>query len=172
MRDTLLNSKSRLNAFYICCFEKLNKQFLTGNSMAAYMEFFENKKNIIESLVESCFDSERADSVYDVLVKGEIFLDSLFWNTNEAQNVFHIYDSAIKAAKLQGKGKYYRQQLSSIAFGEVTWGRKGKTRHLLSKVNELQTAASIVPNLEKANTCAIWESITLLPKKRIMECSS
>ena len=149
MRDTLLNSKSRLNAFYICCFEKLNKQFLTGNSMAAYMEFFENKKNIIESLVESCFVFERADSVYDVLVKGEIFLDSLFWNTNEAQNFFHIYDSAIKAAKLQGKGKYYRQLLSSIAFGEVTWGRKGKTRHLLSKVNELQTAAPIVPNLEK-----------------------
>ena len=108
MRDTLLNSKSRLNAFYICFFEKLNKQFLTGNSMAAYTEFFENKKNIIESLVDSCFDSERADSVYDVLVKGEIFLDSLFWNTNEAQNFFHIYDSAIKAAKLQGKGKYYR----------------------------------------------------------------
>ena len=149
MRDTLLNSKSRLTAFYICFFEKLNKQFLTGNSMAAYMEFFENKKNIIESLVESCFDSERADNVYDVLVKGEIFLDSLFWNTNEAQNFFHIYDSAIKAAKLQGKGKYYRQLLSSIAFGEVTWGRKGKTRHLLSKVDELQTAASIVPNLEK-----------------------
>ena len=79
MRDTLLNSKSRLNAFYICCFEKLNKQFLTGNSMAAYMEFFENKKNIIESLVESCFDFERADSVYDVLVKGEIFLDKTFF---------------------------------------------------------------------------------------------
>ena len=149
MRGTLLSRESRLNAFYICCFEKLNKQFLTGNSMEAYMEFFENKKNIIESLVESCFDSERADSVYDVLVKGEIFLDSLFWNTNEAQNFFHIYDSAIKAAKLQGKGKYYRQQLSSIAFGEVTWGRKGKTRHLFSKVNELQTATSIVPNLEK-----------------------
>ena len=148
MRDTLLKSKSRLNAFYVSLLEKLNEKFLTGNSMAAYIEFYENK-NIIESILESCLDSERADSVYDVLVRGEIFLDLLFWNTSEAKNFLHIYDSAIKAAKLQGKGKYYRQLLSSIAFYEVTWGRKGKTRHLLSKVNELQTAASLVPNLEK-----------------------
>ena len=149
MNETFLNSKCRMNAYYVSLLEKLNEQFLSGNSMAAYIEFYENKKNMIESVVESCLDSERADSVYDVLVKGEIFLDSLFWNTSEAKNVFHIYDSAIKAANLQGKEKYYRQLFSSKAFGEVTWGRKGKTRHLLSKVNELQTAASLVPILEK-----------------------
>ena len=149
MRDTLLNSKSRLNAFYVSLLEKLNEQFLTGNSMAAYIEFYENKKNIIESVVESCLDSDRANSVYDVLVKGEIFLDSLFWNASEAENFFYIYDTAIQAANLQKKDKHYRQLLSSRAFGEVTWGQKGMTRHLLSKVNELQAAASLVPNLEK-----------------------
>ena len=149
MRDTLLNAKSRFNAFFVCLFEKLNEQFLTENSMAAYIEFYENKENIIESIVKSCSDSEGANSVYDVLVKGEIFLDSLFWNISEAKNFFHIYDSAIEAANLQKKDTYYRQLLSSRAFGEVTAGRKGKTRHLLSKVNELQTAASIVPDLEK-----------------------
>ena len=149
MRDTLLNSKSRLKAYYVSLLEKLNEQFLTGNSMAAYIEFYENKKNIIESVVESCLDSDRANSVYDVLVKGEIFLDSLFWNASEAENFFYIYDTAIKAANLQKKDKHYRQLLSSRAFGEVTWGQKGMTRHLLSKVNELQAAASLVPNLEK-----------------------
>ena len=149
MRDTLLNSESRFNAFYICLFEKLNEQFLTENSMTAYIEFYENKENIIESIVKSCSDSERADSVYDVLVKGEIFLDSLFWNISEAKNFFHIYDSAIKAANLQKKDTYYRQLLSSRAFGELNLGRKGKTIHLLSKVNELQAAAFLVPNLEK-----------------------
>ena len=148
MPETFLNAKSRLNAFYVSLLEKLNEQFLTGNSMAAYIEFYDNKKNIIES-VESCLDSERADSVYDVLVKGEIFLDSLFWNNSEVKNFFHIYDTAIKAANLQKKDKYYRQLLSSRAFGEVTWGREGKTRHLLSKVNELQAAASLPSNLEK-----------------------
>ena len=149
MTETFLNSKSRLNAYYVSLLEKLNEQFLTGNSMAAYIGFYENKTNIIESVVESCLDSERADSVYDVLVKGEIFLDSLFWNTSEAGNFYYIYDTAIKAADLQKKDKYYRQLLSSRAFCEVTWRRKGKTRYLLSKVNELQIAASIVPNLEK-----------------------
>ena len=149
MPGTFLNAKSRLNAFYVSLLEKLNEKFLTGNSMAAYIEFYENKKNIIESVVESCLDSDRADSVYDVLVKGEIFLDSLFCSASEAKNFFYIYDTAIEAANLQKKDKYYRQLLSSRAFGEVTWARKGKTRHLLSKVYELQTAASIVPNLEK-----------------------
>ena len=149
MTETFLNSKRRLNAFYVSLLEKLSEQFLTGNSMTAYIKFYENKKNIIESLVESCFDSERADSVYDVLVKGEIFLDSLFCNTSEAKNFFHIYDTAIKAANLQNKDEYYRQLLFSRAFGEVTWGREGKTRHLLSKVNELQAAASLPSNLEK-----------------------
>ena len=149
MKETFLNSKSRLNAFYVCLLEKLNEQFLTGNSMAAYIEFYENKKNIIESVVESCSDSETADSVFDVLVKAEIFLDSLFCSASEAKNFIHIYDTAMKAAKQQKKDKYYRQLLSSRAFGEVTWRREGKTRHLLSKVNELQTAASLVPNLEK-----------------------
>ena len=67
MPETFLNAKSRLNAFYVSLLEKLNEQFLTGNSMAAYIEFYENKKNIIESVVESCLDSERADSVYELL---------------------------------------------------------------------------------------------------------
>ena len=147
MTETILNSKSRLNAFYVSLLEKLNEQFLTGNSMAAYVEFYENEKNIVESVIESCLDSERTDSVYDVLVKGEIFLASLF--CSEAKNFIHIYDTAIKAAKLQKKDKYYRQLLLSRAFVEVTWGLQGKTRHLLSKVNELQAAASLVPNLEK-----------------------
>ena len=147
MTETFLNSKSRLNAFYVSLLEKLNEQFLTGNSMAAYIEFYEHKKNIIKSVVESCLDSERADSVYDVLVKGEIFLTSLFWS--EGKNFIQIYDTAIKAAKQQKEDTYYRQLLSSRAFAEVTWGLKGKTRHLLSKVNELQAAASFVPNLEK-----------------------
>ena len=149
MTETFLNSKRRLNAFYVSLLEKLNEHFLTGNSMAAYIEFYENKKNIIESVVESCFDFERADSVYNVLVKGEMFLASLFGNAKEAGNFFHIYDTAIKAANLQKKDEYYRQLLSSRAFGEVTWGREGKTRHLLSKVNELQAAASLPSNLEK-----------------------
>ena len=88
MPETFLNAKSRLNAFYVSLLEKLNDQFLTGNSMAVYTEFYANKKNIIESVVESCSDSERPDSVYDVLVIREIFLAALFFNTSEAKAFF------------------------------------------------------------------------------------
>ena len=110
MLETYLNAKSRLNAFYVSLLEKLNEQFLTGNSMAAYIEFYENKKSIIESVVEGCLDSDRADSVYDVLVKGEIFLASLF--CSEAKNFIHIYDTAIKAAKQQKEDNSYPPELS------------------------------------------------------------
>ena len=78
--------------------------------MAAYIEFYENKKSIIESVVEGCLDSDRADSVYDVLVKGEIFLASLF--CSEAKNFIHIYDTAIKAAKQQKEDNSYPPELS------------------------------------------------------------
>ena len=43
MKEIMLNSKARLYAFYISLFEKLNKQFLTGQSMQAFIDFYEEK---------------------------------------------------------------------------------------------------------------------------------
>ena len=79
MKEIMLNSKARLSAFYISLFEKLNKQFLTGQSMQAFIDFYEEKQNIIESLMESCSDPKTCDVAFGVLTKAEIFLDSLFW---------------------------------------------------------------------------------------------
>ena len=79
MKETMLNSKARLSAFYVSLFDKLNKQFLTGQSMQAFIDFYEEKQNIIESLIESCSDPETCDVAFGVLTKAEIFLDSLFW---------------------------------------------------------------------------------------------
>ena len=76
--EAMLNSKGRLNAFHLSLFEKLNEQFLTGHSMKAYIAFYENKKGIIQSLTESCSDTKTAENAFDVLAKGELFLDSLF----------------------------------------------------------------------------------------------
>ena len=149
MNRTILNAKGRLNAFYVSYFDKLNKQFLTGHSMAAYVAFYEDKDSIIQSLVEGCLDSKTADTVFDILVKGELFLDSLFWTASEGKNFDDIYDAAIKAANLHGNEKYHRQLLTSKAFGEATWGRKGQTNHLLSEVKVLQAASSLVSNQEK-----------------------
>ena len=64
MNKTILDAKGRLNAFYVSYFDKLNKQFLTGHSMDAYIAFYEDKESIIPSLVEGSFDSKTADTVF------------------------------------------------------------------------------------------------------------
>ena len=55
MTETIVDSLGRLKAFYITLFEKLNQQFRTGHSMAANIGFQD-----------------------DILVRGEMFLDSRF----------------------------------------------------------------------------------------------
>ena len=159
LKETILNAKVRLNAFYVSHFHNLNEQFLTGHSLAAYIAFYEDKESIIQSLTEGCFDSKTADSVFQILVKGELFLDSLFWT--DAKNFLQIYDAAIKAANLHGNEKYHRQLLSSKAFCEVTWGRTGQTNHLLSEVKEKQAASSTVSDLEKGK-CLCYSGIFYL----------
>ena len=149
MNNTILDAKGRLNTFYVSYFDKLNKQFLTGHSMDAYIAFYEDKESIVQSLVDGCSDSKTADTVFDILVKGELFLDTLFWTASEGKTFYHIYDAAIKAANLHGNEKYHRQLLSSKAFSQVTWGRAGQTNHLLTEVKVLQAASSLVSNQER-----------------------
>ena len=74
MTEAILESRGRLKTFYISIFEKLNEQFLSRHSMAAYIAFYEDKEKILESLVESCSDSKTADRVFNILARGELFL--------------------------------------------------------------------------------------------------
>jgi len=149
MTETILESRGRLKTFYISIFEKLNEQFLSGNSMAAYIAFYEDKEKIIESLVESCSDSKTADRVFDILVRGELFLHSLFWGPYERKFFDDIYDAAIKAASGHRKDKYISQLLTSRALEEILYGKEGKAKQFLSKVNEIQAASPLVPHHEK-----------------------
>ena len=73
MTEAMLNSKARLSAFYVSLFDKLNKQFLTGQSMQAFIDFYEEKQNIIQSLMESCSDPETCDVAFGVLTNAEVF---------------------------------------------------------------------------------------------------
>ena len=136
MKETVLKSKARLCAFYVSHFEKLNEQFLTGRSMSAFIDFYEEKRNIIQSLIETCSNPKTCDLVFGVLIKAELFLDSLFWC--EGEIIDTIYDSATEAAKKLGKQVFYRQLLVSFAFTEVTWGIEGRTMKLLSEVDDKQ----------------------------------
>ena len=135
MKETMLNSKARLSAFYVSLFEKLNKQFLTGQSMQAFIDFYEEKQNIIQSLMESCSDPKTCDVAFGVLTKAEIFLDSLFWC--EGKIIDKIYDHATEKAQAFGKSVFYSQLLLSLAFGEVTWGIHRRSMTLLSKADGL-----------------------------------
>jgi len=78
MKEPVLISKSRFHAFYIAQFERLNENFLFGRSMPAFIEFYEEEKNIVQTLIEDCLDSKTADRVFDVLAKTELFLVTLF----------------------------------------------------------------------------------------------
>ena len=140
MKETMLNSKARLCAFYVSLFEKLNEQFMTGQSMSAFVEFFKEKQNIIQSLIETCSDPQTSDVVFGVLIKAELFLDSLFWCEGD---IFHkIYDSATEAAKKFGKHVFYRQLLVSLASGEMHWSSGGRTMKLLSEAADKQVSCS------------------------------
>ena len=135
MKETMLNSKVRLSAFYVSLFEKLNKQFLTGQSMQAFIDFYEEKQNIIQSLMVSCSDPNTCDVAFGVLTKAEIFLDSLFWC--EGKIINKIYDHATEEAQALGKSVFYSQLLVSLAFFQVTWGIHGRSMTLLSEADGL-----------------------------------
>ena len=147
MKETILISKSRYNGFYIDQFEKLNENFLTGRSMSAFIQFYEQEKDIVQSLIDGCFDSKTSDRSFDVLTKSELFLDSLF--LSEGTKIDYIFDSALMAANHSGKNVFYRRLLNSSAFGEVTWGAGGKTKKLLSESRELQVFTSFDCDGEK-----------------------
>ena len=134
-KETVLTSKSRFNNFYIALFEEMNTKFLTGRSMAAFIEFYEHEQYIFQSLIDGCLDSKTADRVFDVLAKAELFLATLFWN--EGTKFDQIYDSAIIAAEQLGKS-VYRRLINSRAFAQVTWGASGNTKKLLSESIELR----------------------------------
>ncbi|KAL9962873.1 hypothetical protein ACROYT_G032023 [Oculina patagonica] len=140
MRETVLNSKARFYAFYISLFEKLNKQFLTGHSMSALNQFYENEQSIVQSLTEGCMFSSTANTLLGTLVNAELFLDSL--SLTEEANLYLIYDSAIEVADNLETNVFYRQLLVSIAFFEVILGAEGRTMQLLNKAKELQASSS------------------------------
>ena len=140
MKETVLISNSRFHEFYIARFEKLNENFLSGRSMSAFIEFYEDEKYIVQSLIDGCLDSKTADRLFDILAKAELFFDTLFWM--EGSTFYKIFDSAIMAANQMGKNVFYRRLLNSKAFGQVTWGASGNTKKLLSESKAVQVPTS------------------------------
>ncbi|XP_068688380.1 uncharacterized protein [Montipora foliosa] len=151
MKEIIANAKCRIHAYFISRFDKLNDEFLRGHSMDAFVGFYEEKQLFIESLVDGCTDPRIAENVFKVLIKAEMFLDSLFSCSIESQNFNNIYDSALKAANSLGKTHYQSRLLASKAFGQITWGAEGSAMQFLKKAYEIQSkSSSSVSNDERS----------------------
>ena len=153
MKETVLNSKSRFNAFYVSLFEKLNDQFLTGHSMEAFIAFYEDKHIILTSILEGILDPRTASSVFQVLVKAEIFLVSLFWSGTEQNNFDDIFNKALQAADNLGERVYYRQLLISSCFRNVVNEAASGNIQRLSHAKNMQVSSSSVSVEEGKRLC-------------------
>ena len=147
MHETVFCAKSRFRAYYVKLFKTLNATFLRGQSMSAFIEFYEEKQSITESLIESCSDPSVADGAFDFLATAEQFLDILL--CREGTSFLKIYDAALEESYKQEKNISYRKLLVSKAFGQITWGKTGKTLLLLNEAKERQALSSSVPNEEQ-----------------------
>ena len=86
--------------------------------MSAFIDFYKDEQSIIQSLIQGCSDCETANSVFEILVKAELFLCSLY--LREESNFNKIYDSALKMAG----DVFYGQLLVSKAFVSRNMGLK------------------------------------------------
>ncbi|XP_068751502.1 uncharacterized protein [Montipora capricornis] len=150
MEEIVANAKCRFHEHYISRFDKLNDEFLNGHSMDAFVAFYEEKQIFVESLVDGCTDPRIAENAFKVLIKEEMFLDTLFWCSMESDNFDTIYDSALKAANALGSTHYQRRLLASKAFGEITWGAGGSSMQLLKKAYEIQSKSCLVSDDERS----------------------
>ena len=141
MKDTVLKSKHHLNSFYVSLFEKLNRKYLTGHSMEAFLAFYKDEQSIVQNLLESLSDPITARAVFEVLAKGELFLDNLYFL--EGSTFHKIYDSAIEASKRLEASESYSQLLVSKAFGEACWGPEGSTTQLLCRAKETAESSAL-----------------------------
>jgi len=145
--------------------------------MSAYIAFYEDRQCIVQSLIEGCSDSKIAETVFDVLVKGELFLDLLFYCYPEAYNFDKIYDSAIEIAKQLEAKEFYCRLLFSKAFSEAYHGATGYTMQLLSKARKLKRRRRrhlLLRYLtqKKERACATLASASLLTGKSRTEFSA
>ena len=52
MKEMVLNAKVRFFELHISLFETLTEKFLTGRSMSAFLEFFQNEESFVQSLID------------------------------------------------------------------------------------------------------------------------
>ena len=142
MKEVLFKSKARLRQLYISLFITLNERFLSGQSKSAFMDFYQDKQNIISSLIDGCSDGSTRDNVFKALIQGMLFLDTVLWSDRASFD--KIYDTALTKATQHDNMTNYNHLLLAKGFSEVAWrSEEGETLQLLSsKVNEFLASSS------------------------------
>lgn len=112
--------------------------------MLVYEGFYEDKWNIIWSLIESCFDFKVVDCVFEVLVEVELFLDFLFWLLSEIDNFNKIYDLVLKVVFDVRNSGVRRKLFVLRVFSEIIWGRRGKMMEFFFEVEKIEVIFFIV----------------------------
>ena len=119
MNEVILRSTTRFTQFYISLFAELNDRFLSGQSMLAFIDFYEDKQNIISSLINGCLNMSTRDDCFDALTQGILFLDTVLWSDRASFD--KIYDTSITEAKQRTDSTVYNELVLAKTFSEVTW---------------------------------------------------
>ena len=120
MNDVILRSTTRFIQFYISLFSELNDRFLSGQSMPAFIDFYEDKQNIISSLINGCLNISTRDNCFDALTQKILFMDTVLWSDRASFD--KIYDTAITEAKQRTDCTAYNELVLAKTVSEVTWG--------------------------------------------------
>ena len=120
MNEVIIRSTIRFAQFYILRFAELNDRFLSGESMSAFIDFYEDRQNIIPSLINGCLNISTRDNCFDALKQGILFMDTVLWSDRASFD--KIYNTAITEAKQHTDFTAYNELVLAKTFSEVTWG--------------------------------------------------
>ena len=142
MKEMVLNAKVRFFELHISLFETLTEKFLTGHSMSAFLEYFQNEESFVQSLIDGCLEERTVSKACKVLIKAEIYLCFLYWQDYAMIDI--IYETAIKAANdHNGLNSVHKRLLLSKTYGSLVMGATEETKRLLSVNKQVQLSTVI-----------------------------
>ena len=100
MKVIAFEAQMRFLCYYILMFKDLTNQFQDGNSLSAFVKFYQEKENIFLSLLKGVCNDIACDEIFNVLPIAELFLDTITYF--EEGSIFDdIYSSAARKAREQ-----------------------------------------------------------------------
>ena len=137
MKEMVLNARVRFFELYISLFETLTDKFLTGHSMSAFLEFFQNEESFVQSLIDGCLEERTVSKVCEVLIKAEMYLCFLYLRDYAMIDI--IYKTAIKAANDHHRlNSVNKRLLLSKTYASLFMGETEETKRLLSANKQVQ----------------------------------